>query len=278
MSRSARRCYVDTTFGQIHVTEKGAGPAVLLMHWVPLSGRMYEAELPYFAKAGRRAIAVDLMGFGRSDRREGVWSVEQHADCMAEMLASLGARDVAVMGGHYGTPIAVEMARRGTGIRALVVDGGPMLSNEAFAALLAKARVGAGSGLHADGSHRNFLWDQAAHTYSIFAPQDFKVDNAHVHLLYRFIADYIESGMRADMSALQPYAFAEKIAAVTAPTLVLTSETEPLRACFEPMAAARGACATHEFPGDHPLHEPKRAGEFAHVVTQFLDLECHPCR
>ena len=180
MSSSARRSYVDTTFGQIHVTEQGAGPAVLLMHWVPLSGRMYEAELPYFAKAGRRAIAVDLMGFGRSDRREGVWSVEQHADCI--------------------------ITRKG--------------------------------------SRRCRQWTAR-----------------------RWFASQFSLGSSG---------FAEKIAAVTAPTLVLTSETEPLRASFEPITAARGACATHEFPGDHPLHESKRAGEFAHVVTQLLDLVCHP--
>jgi hypothetical protein len=34
------------------------------------------------------------------------------------------------------------------------------------------------------------------------------------------------------MSALQPYDFAQRLAAVALPTLVLTAETEPLRASF----------------------------------------------
>jgi hypothetical protein len=71
------------------------------------------------------------------------------------------------------------------------------------------------------------------------------------------------------MAQLQPYDFATKLGAVRLPTLVLSAETEPLRASFEPLIAARGDCASHLFPGDHPLHDPTRAGEFARVITGF---------
>ena len=117
-----KRRYVDTRHGQLHVTDSstadsatadGGGSTVLLMHWVPLSGRMYEHELPHFAAAGVRALAVDLMGFGRSDPRKGpVWSVPQHADVLEDLLRELGAQSVTVMGGHYSTPVAVELAQR----------------------------------------------------------------------------------------------------------------------------------------------------------------------
>jgi pimeloyl-ACP methyl ester carboxylesterase len=268
-----RRRYVETTLGQIHVTEAGDGPAVLLMHWVPLSGAMYRDELAHFAAAGLRALAVDMMGFGRSDRRAGLWSVEQHAATMLETLAASGAHDVTVVGGHYSTPVAVEMAQPARAaaykVRALVVDGGPLMPPEAFQALLQRARVGNGPGLREDGSHRSWLWDQAAHTYTVFAPQSFRLDDARLPRVYQFIADFIASGMRQDMAQLQPYDFARKLAAVRVPTLVLSAETEPLRASFEPLIAARGDCASHLFPGDHPLHDPARAGEFAHAVAGF---------
>ena len=118
------------------------------MHWVPLSGRMYAHELSVFAAAGYRALAVDLMGFGRSDRREGpVWSVPQHADVLEEVLSALDARSVTVVGGHYSTPMAVELAQAERAarrdIRALVIDGGPMLPPEALQSLLQRARIGA---------------------------------------------------------------------------------------------------------------------------------------
>ena len=265
--------YVDTSLGQIHVTEAGLGPAVLLLHWVPLSGDMYRDELAYFAAAGWRALAVDMMGFGRSDPREGLWSVEQHASVLEEMLATLAATAVTVVAGHYSTPVAVEMAQPARAaankLRALVMDGGPLMSAEAFQALLKSARVGSGPGIKDDGSHRQWLWDQAVHTYSLFAPRSFELDDARLPRVYRFITDFIASGMRQDMAQLQPYDFAAKLKAVTLPTLVLSAETEPLRASFEPLIACRGDCRSHLFPGDHPLHDPVRAGEFARAIVDF---------
>lgn len=285
-----KRRYVDTRHGQLHVTDSGTadsgtadsgradggGSTVLLMHWVPLSGRMYENELPHFAAAGVRALAVDLMGFGRSDPREGpVWSVAQHADVLEDLLCELDVRQVTVVGGHYSTPMAVELAQRERAarrdVRRLVIDGGPMLPPEAFQALLQKARLGSGPGLKDDGSHRTWLWDQAVHTFGMFAPQDFRLDDVHLPQVYGFIADFIASGLSQDMSALQPYEFASKLGAVELPTLVLTAETEPLRASFEPMRAARGDCASHVFPGDHPINVPSRRGEFARAILEFIE-------
>lgn len=275
-----RRRYIDTSLGQIHVTEAGDGPAVLLMHWVPLSGEMYRDELAHFAAFGLRALAVDMMGFGRSGRRTGLRSVEQHAQTMEETLSALIARDVVVVGGHYSTPVAVELAQparaNANKVRALVVDGGPLMPPEAFQALLKSARVGSGPGLKDDGSHRSWLWDQAAHTYTVFAPRSFQLDEARLPRVYQFIADFIASGMRQDMAQLQPYDFAAKLKAVQLPTLVLSAETEPLRASFEPLIACRRECRSHLFPGDHPLHDPARAGEFARTIAGFASRSTTP--
>jgi hypothetical protein len=38
---TARRSYVDTSAGQIHSQEAGAGPAVVLLHWGPRHGEQY---------------------------------------------------------------------------------------------------------------------------------------------------------------------------------------------------------------------------------------------
>lgn len=254
--------------------EAGQGPAVLLLHWVPLSGELYRDELQPFATLGYRALAVDMMGFGRSDRRDGLWSVEQHAASLEEVLRSLAVTDACVVGGHYSTPVAVEMAQTSrvlaNNVRALVIDGGPMMPPEAFEALLKKARVGSGPGLKDDGSHRSWLWDQAEHTYSLFAPRSFSLDTARLPRIYQFIQDFVASGMRQDMAQLQPYDFAARLRGVQLPTLILSAETEPLRASFEPLIACRGECRSHLFAGDHPLHDPARAGEFARVIGEFF--------
>ena len=223
MSAVYRR-YVDTSLGQIHVTEAGEGPAALLMHWVPLSGAMYRDELAHFVAAGFRPLAVEMAQPTRTATNK---------------------------------------------VRALVIDGGPLMPPEAFQTLLLRARVGSGPGLRDDGSHRNWLWDQAAHTYTLFAPQTFQLDETRLPRVYQFIGDFIAAGMRQDLAQLQPFDFAARLKAVRMPTLVLSAETEPLRASFEPLIDCRGECRSRLFPEDHPLHDPARAGEFARVVTSF---------
>jgi pimeloyl-ACP methyl ester carboxylesterase len=46
----------------------GAGPAFVLMHGFPDNLRIYEALAPLLARAGRRVVAFDFLGYGGSDR------------------------------------------------------------------------------------------------------------------------------------------------------------------------------------------------------------------
>ena len=53
---------------RLHYVEEGSGPPVLMLHGNPTWSYLYRRFLPPAAAAGFRAIAVDHMGFGRSDR------------------------------------------------------------------------------------------------------------------------------------------------------------------------------------------------------------------
>ena len=44
--------YADTPLGQVHYREAGSGPAIVLLHESPISGRIYEPSLPFL---GQRA-------------------------------------------------------------------------------------------------------------------------------------------------------------------------------------------------------------------------------
>ena len=52
----------------LHWTEIGSGDPVLLLHGWPTSAFLYRNVMPHIAAAGRRAIALDLPGFGKSDK------------------------------------------------------------------------------------------------------------------------------------------------------------------------------------------------------------------
>ena len=266
------RRYVDTAAGQMHLTEAGTGPTLVLLHWVPLSGRLYDEELPALAAAGFHAVAVDLMGFGRSAHHEGVWSFQQHAEALDQGLASAGIEGCGLLGGHFSAPIALELTLTGnTGVRALAIDGcAHLMPPAALEDIGNKSTKFAGPGLHADGSHRHFLWDQAVNACQVFNPE-FELGPDTVHLVYGFTLDYLSTGPAADFGSFAPYPAAERLAAVDCPLLILTAEADPLYPAYEPtLAAAGNAAVGHVIAGTHPLHDRARQGEYAAAVSDFF--------
>ena len=62
--------------GRIHLVEQGSGPLVLLVHGFPESWYSWRHQLPVLAAAGYRAVAVDVRGYGRSSKPDGVAASE----------------------------------------------------------------------------------------------------------------------------------------------------------------------------------------------------------
>lgn len=50
----------------------GSGPAFVLMHGFPDHMGIYDELIPFLAAAGRRVVAFDFLGFGRSDKSPGL--------------------------------------------------------------------------------------------------------------------------------------------------------------------------------------------------------------
>ena len=270
-----RKQYVDTDAGQLHLCTAGSGPDVVLLHWTPFSARMYEHELPRLAELGFRATGVDLMGFGRSDKPGLPRPFDWHANAVGQGLSSAGVHAYAILGAHFSAPVAVDLAvRENSPVTALLLDGvAQLLPPEAVAEIGKKVAENAGPGLHDDGSHRTFLWDQAINSYEIFDP-DFVLSDRTLPLIYRMIEDYLATGLPEDFGGFDPYDMPEKLAQVTVPSCVLTAETDPLRTAQAPTVAAlqAGSSAVRAvtLPGGHPLHDPDRRGQYAEAIADFL--------
>ena len=65
---------------ELYYEDHGSGPPVVLVAGWPLDSRSWEPQLPALLEAGRRVIAYDRRGFGRSSRpagshpRRSMWS------------------------------------------------------------------------------------------------------------------------------------------------------------------------------------------------------------
>lgn len=94
-----------------------AGPAdgspVLLLHGWGSSALLFRQNLPALARAGHRAVAVDLKGHGLSDKpeRDRDYTLTAMKDHVMEIMDALALPRCALVGQSMGGRIALEVAR-----------------------------------------------------------------------------------------------------------------------------------------------------------------------
>src|SRR3954463_8304519 len=103
---NVERRFVATPLGHIHVAIAGTGFPVLLLHQTPRSWDEYRDVLPLLGR-NFRAIAMDTLGFGDSDRPAGDASIALWAQAAFALLDSLEEPRAAIVGHHTGAAIAV---------------------------------------------------------------------------------------------------------------------------------------------------------------------------
>lgn len=89
------------------------GPVVALLHGEPSWSFLYRTMLPVLADAGLRAVAPDLVGFGRSDKpaEAGEHGYARHVEWTRALLFdALDLRDVTLVGQDWGGLIGLRLA------------------------------------------------------------------------------------------------------------------------------------------------------------------------
>lgn len=115
----------------MHYVDEGASDAapVLMVHGEPSWSFLYRKMIPVFAQAGYRALAPDLIGFGRSDKLTWAphYSVEQHIDWLHEWVLQLDLTDITLICQDWGGPIGLGVLAREPQRFARVVAGNTIL-------------------------------------------------------------------------------------------------------------------------------------------------------
>jgi len=88
---------------------------------------VWDRVAPLLARAGHRVYALDLTGFGYSERR-GPYTLAGWADQVAGFERALGLRNPIVVGHSLGAAVALEEARRGYAREAVLLDGDALRS------------------------------------------------------------------------------------------------------------------------------------------------------
>jgi len=107
--KAIKRAFLDTEDGQILYRIGGEGEYLLLLHMNPRSSDEFRELMPIFAQ-NRCAIAMDLLGFGDSDKPPRIYSMADYAKTIIALLDELNIKKTSLVGNHTGAYVAAEVA------------------------------------------------------------------------------------------------------------------------------------------------------------------------
>ena len=107
------------------------GKAIVLVHCFACSLNWWDRMRPPLERE-HRVIAIDMLGFGGSEKPDDGYSIEDQADLLAAALERLAVRDATVIGHSLGGTVVTALAERSPGLveRLVIVDQAPDNSEE----------------------------------------------------------------------------------------------------------------------------------------------------
>jgi pimeloyl-ACP methyl ester carboxylesterase len=256
-----RRGFVETSIGQIHYREDGAGPPLVLLHRTADSSTQWLDVAPCLAER-YRLIAPDTPGFGDSDPPPSPLTMEDYAGVLAETLDSIGVRRFALLGHRTGATIAAEYAALYPDrVTRLILSGCPDYDDAA------RARMDMPSHdfpSQEDGSHFARAWTAARANLGPWASLEQVRRSALDSLRAAPDAHAIHVAIyRQDLHA--------RLAAITAPTLLLYGEDDRFSRWAPSLASFLHDGRAQILPGANALTMLHQPGAFCAAVTSFLD-------
>jgi haloalkane dehalogenase len=115
---------VDDSGMRMHFVDEGPREAapILMLHGEPSWSYLYRSMIPIGVAAGRRVIAPDLIGFGRSSKPTRIrdYSYQRHCDWVQRLIEVLDLQSVTLVcqdwGSLIGLRLAAELEERFAGI------------------------------------------------------------------------------------------------------------------------------------------------------------------
>jgi haloalkane dehalogenase len=98
---------------RMHFIDEGPrdAPVALMLHGEPTWSFLYRKMIPVVAAAGYRAVAPDMIGFGRSDKlaERGDYAYQRFVDWMKTFVTGLDLRRVTLVCQDWGGPIGLRV-------------------------------------------------------------------------------------------------------------------------------------------------------------------------
>ena len=249
---------------RFNVLDRGAGDPVLFLHGIGGDATNWAPQLDALA-ATRRVLALDMRGFGRSDRTLGTMTLRDYADDVDAVLDSLNLEQVDVVGLSMGGMVAQTLALNSPArVRSMVIADSSACADEQMAANLTAsgtAAVSFGMGAVAQG----------------FMPVTFSAsavasDAPHVGRFAEGFSATDPIAFQIGLNAIAQLDLVDDLGEIKAPTLVVVGEEDALTPPEHSKVIADGIAGARLEVIGHAGHlanldQPER---FTELLTDFL--------
>jgi len=271
--------YVDVDGLRMHYLDEGPpdGEVVLLLHGEPSWSYLYRRMIPVLTRAGLRAVAIDLVGFGRSDKptRREDYTYQAHVDWTWAAIEAIGLTDITLVcqdwGGLIGLRLVGEHPERFARVVAAntVLPTGDLDPGEAFLAWrkFSQESPDFPVGKIIGGACVGKLAPEVAAAYDApFPDESFKAGARHFPMLVPTRPD--------DPASAANRAAWEVLRTFDKPFLCAFSDSDPITRAAEPLLrkqipGAEGQTHVTITEAGHFLQEDKGV-ELAEAVVQFV--------
>lgn len=276
--------YVEVDSGdggtlRMHYLDEGPadGEVVLLLHGEPSWSYLYRWMIPVLVDAGLRAVAIDLVGFGRSDKpvSRDDYTYQSHVDWTWSAIEAIGLADITLVCQDWGGLIGLRLVGEHPERFARVVAANTMLPTgdhhpgEAFLAWqkFSQEVPDFPTGQIVNGGSLSELSPAAIAAYDAPFPDDgYQAGARQFPTLVPITPD--DPAAPANRAAWAALGRFEK------PFLSAFSDSDPITGAAEPVLRAQvpGARGQHHVTiagGGHFLQEDK-GPELARAVVEFV--------
>jgi len=103
--------FVEINGLKVHYVDEGAGETLLCLHGEPTWAFLYRKMIPRFTGAGKRVVAPDFIGFGRSDKFTEItdYSFQLHYETIESFIEKLDLRGITLVCQDWGGLIGLTV-------------------------------------------------------------------------------------------------------------------------------------------------------------------------
>ncbi len=101
--------YVEVLGSRMHYVDEGQGDPILFLHGNPTSSYLWRNIIPYVTD-NYRAIAVDLIGMGKSDKPDLEYTYQDHKRYLDAFIETLDLQDITLVIHDWGSVLGFDYA------------------------------------------------------------------------------------------------------------------------------------------------------------------------